>query len=112
PPVRGPGDRRAALARGAEAEAFVARELQGDGWEVLARNWRGAGGELDLVARRDGRLRFVEVKAREAGDPSGLDAVVGRKVDRLVRAAEAWLQEHAAPFEEACFLVAVVTCAD
>src|SRR5690606_30486357 len=87
------------------------RELEREGWEVLARNWRGAGGELDLVVRRAARLRVVEVKAREHGDDSALESIAGRKTDRLIRAAEAWLQDHSDPFDEVCFLVAVVTCA-
>lgn len=109
--MRGPSHRRAALARGAEAEAFVGRALEREGWEVLARNWRGGGGELDLIVRQGGRVRFVEVKAREDGDPSGLEAVEGRKIDRLVRAAETWLMEQPGEPEEVCFLVAIVTCA-
>ncbi|MEL6349991.1 MAG: YraN family protein, partial [Myxococcota bacterium] len=37
--------------------------LRRDGWDILATNFRGGGGELDVVALRDGLLRVVEVKA-------------------------------------------------
>ena len=100
--------RREALERGARAERFVADQLVLDGWAVLARNWRGRGGELDLVVQRGGCVRFVEVKARSPEDPTGLEAITASKQRRLIRAAEGWLLEQEAPPEEACFLVAVV----
>jgi putative endonuclease len=100
--------RRDALARGAEAEGLVAAELALHGWRVLARNWHGGGAEVDLIVERDGALRFVEVKARLADDPSGLEAITADKQRRLVRAAEAWLA-GAADVREAAFVVAVVT---
>jgi uncharacterized protein (TIGR00252 family) len=102
-------DRRAALVRGAEAETLVARELELQGWTVLARNWRGAGGEIDLVAIRAGVLRFVEVKARDPEDlGSGVEALTDAKQKKLVRAAEEWLSLHEEPVE-AAFLVALVS---
>lgn len=101
-------DRRTALARGHEAEAFVAAHLEGAGWQVLARNWRGEGGELDLVVERDGAIRFVEVKQREPEDPVGLEAVDRGKQRRLVRAAEAWLATSSPAFHEAAFMVVLV----
>lgn len=101
--------RRAALEQGWAAERFVAEGLEREGWRILARNWRASGGELDLVAERDGALRFVEVKARDPEDDGGFDAVGPLKQRKLVRAAEEWLAAHGPPEREAAFLVAVVT---
>ena len=99
-------DRVTARRRGLEAEAAVADALQQDGWQVLARNWRGGGGELDLVVARSERVRFVEVKARTASDrvPVG-----PRQVQRLHSAAEAWMATQATEWwTEACFLLVLV----
>ncbi|MGH9284871.1 MAG: YraN family protein [Acidimicrobiales bacterium] len=66
---------------------YVAR-----GYEVVARNWRGAGGELDLVLRRGRLLVFCEVKARSSvafGAP--VEAVTPAKQARLRRLALEWL---------------------
>jgi putative endonuclease len=84
----------------------VASDLVRDGWSVLARNWRGGGAELDLVVELDGRLRFVEVKARTGSD--GLESLTGRKQRKLASGARAWLQLHGEPVREAAFLVALV----
>ena len=89
----------------------MAERLVGRGWALLATNWRGGGGELDLVVAHDGKVRFVEVKVRDPADPLGDDAVSPHKRRRLVRAAEAWLAAAPGEPREACFLVAYVDTA-
>jgi len=101
-------DRRDALERGAVAERLVGERLQADGWSVLERNWRGSGGEIDLIVSRAGAVRFVEVKARDPRDPTGLDAVSEHKRRKLVRAAEEWLAGQPSAPTECAFLVATV----
>ncbi|MGN6797959.1 MAG: YraN family protein [Gaiellaceae bacterium] len=62
------------------------------GYRVLATNCWAGGYELDLVVRRGRALVFVEVKSKAGprfGDP--LDMVTPEKVQRLHRAAGAWL---------------------
>jgi putative endonuclease len=51
------------------AEELVAATLVERGYEIVARNVRQRRGEIDLVARRDGRLWFVETKGRKGADP-------------------------------------------
>ena len=53
---------------GRRCEQAVAAWLEERGFEVVARNVRLQRGELDLVARRAGRLWFVETKSRARGD--------------------------------------------
>ena len=80
---------------GRHGETVVARLLEQDGWEVLARNWRTARGELDLVARDGNTLVAVEVKTRRGtGYGSPLEAVTPVKVARLRRLLAAWLAEQ------------------
>jgi putative endonuclease len=70
----------------------VRRHYRFRGYRILATNARAGGNELDIIARRGGRLVFCEVKAR-AGPDYGhpLEAVGPEKARRLRRAAEAWL---------------------
>lgn len=99
--------RRAAYASGVRAERAVALMLQRLGWDILAERWRCKAGEIDLIAQRDARLRFVEVKLRQPGDPVGLECVTPRQVQRVRAAAEAFLSAHEGEVQEACLLVAL-----
>ncbi len=47
---------------GMAAEAGVARHYAAAGCQIVARRWRGSRGEIDLIARNDEGLIFVEVK--------------------------------------------------
>jgi putative endonuclease len=74
------------------AERRAAWHYRLRGYRILATNAWAGGNELDVVARRGGRLVFCEVKGKSAdgyGDP--LDMVTAEKQRRIRRAAEAWL---------------------
>jgi putative endonuclease len=84
-------------ALGLEGEDIAASWYRARGYEVLARNWRCAEGELDLVVTRDGTVVFCEVKARSTtafGTP--FDAVTPAKQRRLRGLAARWLRQASA----------------
>jgi putative endonuclease len=94
-------------ALGALAERAAAGYLEGEGYEIEARNWRGQTGELDIIARRGAYLVFVEVRARR-GDwlsrPS--EAVTPSKQRQVARCADEYLRRRPAaapPFEVSRF---------
>ncbi len=105
---RGPSERRRAVRAGALAEDRVAEWLVARGWTVLARRWRGGGGELDLVVARGEALRFVEVKLRSERDPVGLEVFSPRKMARVRRAGEAWLAGWRGSVGDCAVMVALV----
>lgn len=85
---------------GAHGERLAARRYEDHGYEVVARNWRCADGELDLVVRDDRRLVFVEVKTRSSdrfGHPA--EAVTPAKQRRIRRLARRFCDDtgHRAP---------------
>ncbi len=87
---------RMSPARGRWAEDTVARHLtQTRGWQLLDRNVRLAGGEIDLILRDGDRVVFVEVKARRGSDAAA--AVTADKRRRLGRAAALWVARHGLP---------------
>lgn len=77
---------------GRHGERVAVRHVEARGWTVLARNWRGADGELDIVAVDGDVLVVVEVKTRSGlgfGHPA--EAVTPRKLARLKRLTGQWL---------------------
>lgn len=85
--------RRAAFARGVDAEATAAALFERDGFTVLARRVRTPRGEIDLVARRDGLLVFIEVKARSSLY-SAAESILPRQRRRIAGAAEIFLARN------------------
>ena len=68
------------------------RHLVAKGLTLVARNWRGRTGEIDLVFDDDDTLVFVEVKARSSarcGAPE--ESVDRRKLAQLRRVAAEYL---------------------
>lgn len=100
----------AAWQLGVRAEEAVVAQLVASGWTVLDRNWRGGGGELDVVIWRDGQLRFVEVKARVDATIDAEESLMGAKRPRLVSAAQLWLDGSTLDPDGIAFLVVVVDC--
>jgi putative endonuclease len=77
------------------AEDAAARYLQVHGYAIMARNWRCAFGEIDIVARQGEELVFVEVKSRTSGELARpADSVNARKQERLGMLARAYLAQN------------------
>ncbi|MCL3860237.1 YraN family protein [Actinotalea sp. K2] len=86
---------RAKDAVGRYGENVAAHHLVQAGWDVVDRNWRGASGEVDIVALEGDELVVVEVKTRRGtgfGYPA--EAVTAAKLARLRRLAAQWLDAH------------------
>ncbi|MDA1184688.1 MAG: YraN family protein [Acidobacteria bacterium] len=79
-------DRRQTL--GKTGEELACGELVRRGYAILERRYRTRYGEIDIIARADDTLVFVEVKTR-AGDRYGgsLAAVTPRKQQQIIRVA-------------------------
>jgi putative endonuclease len=94
--VDGRDGRRAYRQRlGARGEDLAADWYRAAGYEVVARNWRCAEGELDLVVSLPAELVFCEVKTRTSdrfGVPA--EAVTAAKQRRLRTLAARFLAEH------------------
>lgn len=77
------------------AEEVAFRYLLDQGFILLARNWRAGRSEVDLVMKDQDTLVFVEVKSRNAKTYRDPSEVIGEmKEDALVRARDAWWDQH------------------
>ncbi|HNR67510.1 MAG TPA: YraN family protein [bacterium] len=83
---------KSAVEIGRQAEEIAARYLLGLGWELIERNFRTKQGEIDLIARDDQTLVFVEVKSnRQARFGRPEERVDERKQRQIARVAEQYL---------------------
>lgn len=90
-------------------EDFVCRYLVKKGCKIEKRNFCIKGGEIDIIASKQNKLFFVEVKTRMP-DPlvSGETAITRLKKEHIIKTARAYLREAGKTFD--CrFDVAVVT---
>jgi putative endonuclease len=73
-------------------------KLVAAGYVPVARNYRCAAGEIDLIARHGETLVFVEVRARR-GEAYGLPeaSITPRKRRHLIAAAQTYLLENNLP---------------
>ena len=87
--------------RGREAEQQAQQYLQTRGLTPVAHNYLCRMGEIDLVMRDGPVLVFVEVRLRRhRGFGDALASVDARKRQRLIRAAQHYLQRH--PWDGPC----------
>lgn len=90
-----PGAPTARAARGRAGEDRVAALYAAEDWVILARNWRTRGGEIDIIARRDGILAFVEVKSWARLGRADLAAgLPPRKRRRIVETSKIFLARN------------------
>lgn len=95
---------------GRRGEEEAAAFLEGQGYQILERGYRGAGGELDLVARQGDCLVFVEVKSgTEGGLGHPEERVDAAKRAHLIRVARHYCERHRVGGQEFRFdVIAVV----
>ena len=95
--------------KGREGEELAAEFLRGKGYEITLQNYGRKSGELDIIAFKNGRLSFVEVKARGYDAYGGpLLAVSKAKQNKIVNAAALYIKENRPKFDSVTFDVITI----
>jgi putative endonuclease len=98
---------------GAEGEQAAIDWLRGEGFEIVARNWKSSPYELDIVARRWDTLHFVEVKSRNKESwQTPEESMTPKKQHSFRRAVAAYLALVDSDLEPQLDLIAVDTTPD
>lgn len=80
---------------GDRGEALAGDYLEKRGYAIVERNWSCRFGEIDIIARRDGALVFVEVKTRRAPDTDDIfSGITRQKQERMLRTIAQYLHER------------------
>jgi len=79
---------------GREGEKRAGQFLKKQGFRILDERFRTKFGELDLVCRKDRLIVFVEVRSRaDENSPPPVESVTPKKISRVVKSAQVWLNE-------------------
>lgn len=79
---------------GQKGEDFAEKHLLESGYTIEARNWRFSRAEIDIIAKKDEALIFVEVKTRSYdyyGKPE--ESIKAWKEALLIDAANAYMRK-------------------
>ncbi len=78
--------------KGRRAEDIACSYLEQNGYQIVDRNHHGWGGEVDIVAEKDGVLAFIEVKSGRTFKGTSLISKINRKkMERIIMATRHWL---------------------
>ncbi len=83
-----------AQAIGRVGEEIATRYLQKAGFDILERNWRLGKAEIDIIARDQQALVFVEVKTRSNDRVGPPEAFLSPRQAQLIAAAAAAYMER------------------
>ncbi|MDR0987548.1 MAG: YraN family protein [Ruminococcus sp.] len=86
---------------GKYGEDLTVRFLIKYGFEILAKNYRIRGGEIDIIAKRNDVIVFTEVKTRHFAHEyqygTALESIDRRKQRHIIKAAERWIYRNSLP---------------
>lgn len=95
---------------GSGTEFLAAQYLSERGYTIRRRNYAARGGEIDIIAEKDGVVAFVEVRFRQStrfGTPA--ETVTLAKRRRITRTALNFMAENRASLEGRAFRFDVIS---
>jgi len=97
--------------RGVWAEQLALTFLQQQGLALVEKNFRGPGGEVDLIMQDHNTIAFIEVRYRAMSHfASALESIDQKKCERIIKTSLHYLQSHRDTAKNACrFDVITVT---
>lgn len=74
------------------AEDFASDHLKRKGYSIIERNFHSRFGEIDIIAKKNDTLIFVEVKAKTGNDFGTPEEMINsKKISKVRRMAEIYL---------------------
>ncbi len=93
---------------GDEGELAAEKYLRKLGYKIIERNFLVRQGEIDIVAKQNSTIVFVEVKTRRSDAfGSALDSISSAKAQKLAAAAYIYLSQH--KLDDVDFRIDVIT---
>ena len=88
---------------------FMARTyLEQQGYLILETNWRSGHKEIDIIATKDNIIAFIEVKTRSTVFKDPTDAVDAKKIRRIAKAADSFMQTFDIKYEPQFDIITII----
>ncbi len=82
---------------GKQGEEYAKKYLESKDYDIIQQNWGCTFGEVDIVARDDKALVFVEVRTRYGSTETALESITPRKRNRMIKSAYAYIHAQNLP---------------
>ena len=80
-------------------EDLACEKLVREGYAIMERNWRMGHYEVDIIAMKDNRIVFAEVKTRSDDYCDPMDAIDRKKIAHMAASADVYMRCHDLPHE-------------
>lgn len=81
--------------RGEAGEKYVCTYLENKNYEILSRNYHSRYGEIDIIARKNNTIAFVEVKTSTPDSPAGgFERITKSKMRKIFKTAADYLMKN------------------
>ena len=91
-------------------ENFAAEWLQKNGYSIIGMNYHTRFGEIDIIAKNDEFLAFVEVKTRSVNSIARpMEWVTPAKQKKIIISAESYLQENPTELQPRFDVIEIIT---
>ena len=101
-------DTKSKVNLGRRSEELVANRLREQGYRIIARNYRAAHGELDIVCQMANTLFVVEVRSRKHGATRPIETITPEKQRNIFSATDAFMAQYAPDVDQVRFIAAEV----
>ncbi len=93
---------------GAWGESIAREHLIAQGYAIVARNYKIANHEIDIIATKGTRIAFIEVKTRSSSIVDPTRAIDRRRMMRMATAATAFLRAFPSPYEPQFDVISII----
>lgn len=93
---------------GSWGEQTACDYLTSQGYAIVARNYKIANHEIDIIATKGSRIAFVEVKTRRSAMVDPALAVNRQRISRMTTAANAFMRSNNVPYSPQFDVITIV----
>lgn len=80
--------------KGKEKEQMAEKYLKNNGFKIIEKNYAKRSGEIDIIAKKEDFIIFVEVRSLKEGEIDPIETVSAKKREKIIKTARIFLMER------------------